>query len=336
MASEVLYYKLIDSFATAASGLSPASKVSQKFHNKTEFYFERSPNGSPIDSQISPQYFQTYSPNEDDDMSPQSYESLSPGSRVSSLKDDEGLQDHRILSRTIYNNSPVSNEPESPTYDSLKDGMFVFSNPIHYSQLEKCSDDSYIVKGCFKSQLLESAQTLKLENYSQNFKSHGIYRDIDVLKPPQQVTMNSRNSSYALKRKLEPLALRSMNSLSDYPFVSKPKVSESIIPDLLDSSVKRLRYDAKSLDNIDESRPTLRRLQTSVRSPRGHCVSEAVRRKRRLAANARERRRMDSLNLAFDRLRSVLPQLNNEEKLSKYDSLQMAQTYITTLCEMLV
>lgn len=64
-------------------------------------------------------------------------------------------------------------------------------------------------------------------------------------------------------------------------------------------------------------------------------VSEAVRRKRRLAANARERRRMDSLNLAFDRLRSVLPQLRNHEKLSKYDSLQMAQTYITTLCDML-
>jgi len=64
-------------------------------------------------------------------------------------------------------------------------------------------------------------------------------------------------------------------------------------------------------------------------------VPEAIRRKRRLAANARERRRMDSLNLAFDRLRSVLPQLSNEEKLSKYDSLQMAQTYIATLCEML-
>lgn len=64
-------------------------------------------------------------------------------------------------------------------------------------------------------------------------------------------------------------------------------------------------------------------------------ISEAVRIKRRLAANARERRRMTSLNLAFDRLRSVLPQLKNEEKLSKYDSLQMAQTYIMTLCEML-
>ena len=64
-------------------------------------------------------------------------------------------------------------------------------------------------------------------------------------------------------------------------------------------------------------------------------VSDAVRRRRRLAANARERRRMTSLNLAFDRLRAVLPQLRNQETLSKHDSLQMAQTYIATLCEML-
>ena len=90
-----------------------------------------------------------------------------------------------------------------------------------------------------------------------------------------------------------------------------------------------LSSSAKSLHKIQ---PTT----TSRRQRRRTDVSEAVKRKRRLAANARERRRMDSLNLAFDRLRAVLPQLNNEEKLSKYDSLQMAQTYIATLCEMLV
>lgn len=62
---------------------------------------------------------------------------------------------------------------------------------------------------------------------------------------------------------------------------------------------------------------------------------EGVRKKRRLAANARERRRMDNLNKAFDRLRSVLPQLTDDRKLSKYDTLQMAQTYINTLDELL-
>lgn len=67
----------------------------------------------------------------------------------------------------------------------------------------------------------------------------------------------------------------------------------------------------------------------------GREVTDGVRKKRRLAANARERRRMDNLNQAFDRLRSVLPQLCDDQKLSKYDTLQMAQTYITTLAELI-
>lgn len=56
---------------------------------------------------------------------------------------------------------------------------------------------------------------------------------------------------------------------------------------------------------------------------------------RRVAANARERRRMHGLNKAFDELRSVIPSLENEKKLSKYDTLQMAQIYITELSELL-
>lgn len=56
---------------------------------------------------------------------------------------------------------------------------------------------------------------------------------------------------------------------------------------------------------------------------------------RRVAANARERRRMHGLNKAFDELRSVIPSLENERKLSKFDTLQMAQIYITELSELL-
>ncbi|KAK5865006.1 hypothetical protein PBY51_016202 [Eleginops maclovinus] len=56
---------------------------------------------------------------------------------------------------------------------------------------------------------------------------------------------------------------------------------------------------------------------------------------RRVAANARERRRMNGLNQAFDELRSVIPSLENERKLSKYDTLQMAQIYINELSELL-
>jgi hypothetical protein len=58
--------------------------------------------------------------------------------------------------------------------------------------------------------------------------------------------------------------------------------------------------------------------------------------KRRLAANARERKRMHSLNIAFDKLREVVPSLGGDSKLSKYETLQMAQQYIMALNELLI
>ncbi|XP_055851275.1 protein atonal [Episyrphus balteatus] len=68
---------------------------------------------------------------------------------------------------------------------------------------------------------------------------------------------------------------------------------------------------------------------------RGKQVSPVVKKKRRLAANARERRRMQNLNQAFDRLRQYLPCLGNDRQLSKHETLQMAQTYITALGDLL-
>ena len=64
-------------------------------------------------------------------------------------------------------------------------------------------------------------------------------------------------------------------------------------------------------------------------------LPESVMKKRRLAANARERRRMDLLNQGFDRLRGVLPGLGPETQLSKYETLQMAQEYIAQLTQIL-
>lgn len=64
-------------------------------------------------------------------------------------------------------------------------------------------------------------------------------------------------------------------------------------------------------------------------------ASPTVLKKRRLAANARERKRMNGLNEAFDKLREVVPAVHEEHKLSKFETLQMAQSYIRALCELL-
>ncbi len=47
------------------------------------------------------------------------------------------------------------------------------------------------------------------------------------------------------------------------------------------------------------------------------------------------RRRMDLLNKGFDRLRGVLPGLGPQHQLSKYETLQLAQSYISELANLL-
>ena len=85
-------------------------------------------------------------------------------------------------------------------------------------------------------------------------------------------------------------------------------------------STKSESKEVKSESNLDE-----------FESP----PNPTVMKKRRLAANARERRRMNELNDAFNKLREVVPTLGVDYKLSKYETLQMAQTYITAMCDLL-
>ena len=55
----------------------------------------------------------------------------------------------------------------------------------------------------------------------------------------------------------------------------------------------------------------------------------------RHAANMRERKRMQSINDAFEGLRSHIPTLPYEKRLSKVDTLRLAIGYISFLAEML-
>ena len=75
--------------------------------------------------------------------------------------------------------------------------------------------------------------------------------------------------------------------------------------------------------------------RSSARKLRELSLNPETKRKRRLAANARERKRMNGLNDAFERLREHIPDLGNDRKLSKFETLQMAQTYIHALREIL-
>jgi hypothetical protein len=92
-------------------------------------------------------------------------------------------------------------------------------------------------------------------------------------------------------------------------------------------SVEGTAATASSTSNINKGRKGRKR---ATRPP-----SQAVVKKRRLAANARERRRMHNLNVAFERLRNVLPSISSDRHLSKSETLQMAQSYINSLADLL-
>lgn len=78
-----------------------------------------------------------------------------------------------------------------------------------------------------------------------------------------------------------------------------------------------------------------RRKGSTNKSTKTVTANPTIMKKRRLAANARERRRMNGLNEAFDKLRNVVPPMSEENKLSKFETLQMAQSYIRALCDLL-
>jgi hypothetical protein len=79
-----------------------------------------------------------------------------------------------------------------------------------------------------------------------------------------------------------------------------------------------------------------------IRSYRHHDEHEHRRRNhappgnhQRYAANMRERRRMQSINEAFEGLRTYLPTLPYEKKLSKVDTLRLSIAYINFLTDLL-
>ena len=69
--------------------------------------------------------------------------------------------------------------------------------------------------------------------------------------------------------------------------------------------------------------------------PRGRCERSGQRGRRRMKANDRERHRMHNLNSALDALRSILPTLPDDTKLTKIETLRFAHNYIWALTETL-
>uniref|UniRef100_A0A182T389 BHLH domain-containing protein n=1 Tax=Anopheles maculatus TaxID=74869 RepID=A0A182T389_9DIPT len=84
-------------------------------------------------------------------------------------------------------------------------------------------------------------------------------------------------------------------------------------------------------ENNDSMKEIYSNRTSKYRRPK--CASQQA--QQRQAANLRERRRMQSINEAFEGLRTHIPTLPYEKRLSKVDTLKLAISYISFLGEML-
>uniref|UniRef100_A0A182V9W3 BHLH domain-containing protein n=1 Tax=Anopheles merus TaxID=30066 RepID=A0A182V9W3_ANOME len=84
-------------------------------------------------------------------------------------------------------------------------------------------------------------------------------------------------------------------------------------------------------ENNDSMKEMYGNRTSKYRRPK--CASQQA--QQRQAANLRERRRMQSINEAFEGLRTHIPTLPYEKRLSKVDTLKLAISYISFLGEML-
>ncbi|XP_053658444.1 pancreas transcription factor 1 subunit alpha [Anopheles marshallii] len=84
-------------------------------------------------------------------------------------------------------------------------------------------------------------------------------------------------------------------------------------------------------ENNDSMKEIYSNRASKYRRPK--CASQQA--QQRQAANLRERRRMQSINEAFEGLRTHIPTLPYEKRLSKVDTLKLAISYISFLGEML-
>ena len=116
--------------------------------------------------------------------------------------------------------------------------------------------------------------------------------------------------------------------------------SDSGVPEDYQSDVSPIA-GSHSLLSYQESREYLREKKPlSAWKMKQLRLTPAGVKKRRKDANARERKRMNGLNDAFERLRDAVPGTEEDEKdknkkLSKMDTLQMANLYIRHLVSLL-
>lgn len=219
-------------------------------------------------------------------------------------------------------------------------------NFVLWKRRKKSSDKKWTKKKRkqISSVWMRNCETAKMDTtihgYTPNYVDFG-YRSYSSTEdnssvfsnsPPYRMGVQTINSSF-------------MNDSWSVPIVSSSDAIHNSFVSFNQFSGDSLYHDRSDVelqlvDSVTKPAKRGRGRSRKKEATRRKSVSEqpacpTILKKRRLAANARERRRMNGLNTAFDKLREVVPPMGDEHKLSKFETLQMAQSYIRALCNLL-
>lgn len=201
-------------------------------------------------------------------------------------------------------------------------------------------------------QTFKSVETYKAmdQTYINNSMMEAAYFDdqlSDGLKSPKSdssiytsyspKSSNYYNDCYKTEMIPSPVSMTSTTSMEQIKYSPVPDfytTAYEMPNQIITKPALPIKVESKSPSTLNPAATTTTKAakKTKNTTPK---VTQDIMKKRRLAANARERRRMNSLNDAYEKLREVLPSFGPDKKFSKYETLQMAQEYMNTLKNLL-
>ena len=150
----------------------------------------------------------------------------------------------------------------------------------------------------------------------------------------------ARNTPYAAAAVAAYDATRATaTTLVGAPYVNKSSLVSEALTSSTWTALQTTPWDPKP--DVGVLSRAMEQLQGHVAHPHTSQPHQPPKRKRkttpqqRTAANVRERRRMSSLNQAFDRLRRRVPAFPHEKRLSRIQTLRLAILYISFMTELL-
>ncbi|XP_076368387.1 uncharacterized protein LOC143255891 [Tachypleus tridentatus] len=225
-----------------------------------------------------------------------------------------------VLTDSLFTCEPVISETDPDGYTNCCSDIprQIYSDDCFSPESSSCSSHSDIRKLKYSK---ECQSSFSEQVSSPADPQHDLLELTPVLKPSDEGFYPPTDSIDSTHHLWDSSVKPGLDDSHCFPHSCEPLRIDSPMIHITQSSVCK--------KNMNQTRPSKRQ---SSEKP---IPAPTVLKNRRLAANARERRRMHSLNVAFDRLREVVPSIGEDRKLSKYETLQMAQSYISALCELL-